>query len=143
MSSPGADRIQVDLCSAPLPSIAKEVLDPAAGAVLSFVGTVRNNKNGRRVLRIVYEAYPAMARSVLQQIAESIVQKWEVCRVVILHRIGRVEVGEASVAIFVSSPHRAEGFAALRYAIETIKQDVPIWKKEHFEDGEVWVQEGS
>jgi molybdopterin synthase catalytic subunit len=120
-----------------------EVGDAAAGAVLSFVGTVRDHKDGRRVLRIDYEAYEPMAVKVLQQIGATMLRRWPVRRAVLAHRVGRLEPGEASVAIVLSTAHRAPGFEALRYAIEALKKDAPIWKKEHFEDGEVWVQEGS
>jgi molybdopterin synthase catalytic subunit len=130
------DRIDLD-------SLVREVTDTAAGAVLSFVGTVRDHKNGRRVLRIEYEAYEAMALQELRRIGAELVGRFGARRAVLVHRIGRVDPGESSVAIVLSTPHRAEGFAALRFAIETLKKDVPIWKKEHFEDGEVWVQEGS
>ena len=124
-------------------SLVREVTDTAAGAVLSFVGTVRDQKNGRRVVRIEYEAYEPMALQELRRIGAELVGRFGARRAVLVHRIGRVDPGESSVAIVLSTPHRAEGFAALRFAIETLKKDVPIWKKEHFEDGEVWVQEGS
>lgn len=117
--------------------------DPGAGAVLSFVGTVRDSKSGRRVLRIEYEAYEPMAYKVLQRIGAEIGGRWPVLAVALVHRTGRVEVGEASIAIVVATPHRAAGFEALRYGIEAVKRDLPVWKHEFFEDGAVWVQEGS
>ena len=120
-----------------------EIGDPGAGALLGFVGTVRDAKRGRRVLRIDYEAYEPMARKAIERIGRELLERWPVRRAVLVHRVGRLEVGEASVAILVATAHRAPGFEALRYAIETLKTDVPIWKKEHFEDGQVWVQEGS
>lgn len=120
----------------------REVQDAGAGAVLCFVGTVRDNKQGRAVLRIDYEAYEPMAHRVLQRIAQAAAERWTLQRLVVVHRIGLLQVGEASVAIYLSTAHRAEGFEALRFVIEELKRDVPVWKKEHFEDGEVWVQEG-
>lgn len=120
-----------------------EIGDPGAGALLAFVGTVRDAKRGRRVLRIDYEVYEPMARKALARIGSELLARWPVRRALLVHRVGILEVGEASVAILVATAHRAPGFEALRYAIETLKTDVPIWKKEHFEDGQVWVQEGS
>lgn len=125
-----------------LSAMHREVQDAGAGAILSFVGTVRDNKHDRPVLRIDYHAYDAMARRVMQRIACETADHWPLQRLVVVHRIGLLEVGEDSVAIFLSTAHRAAGFDALRFVIEELKRDVPIWKKEHFEDGEVWVQEG-
>jgi len=121
----------------------REVADAGAGATLAFVGTVRNEKHARRVTHIVYEAYETMAARVLNAIGREMLRRWPVRRVVLMHRVGNLVVGDASIAIVLSTPHRAEGFEALRFAIESVKKDVPIWKKEHFEDGAVWVQEGS
>ena len=126
-----------------VPGLLARAGDPAAGAVLSFVGTVRGSKQGRRVLRIEYEAYEPMARKVLERIGAEIGERWPAVSVALVHRIGRVEVGEASIAIVVAMPHRADGFAALRHGIEAVKRDLPVWKHEFFEDGAVWVQEGS
>jgi molybdopterin synthase catalytic subunit len=120
-----------------------EVADPGAGAVLAFLGSVRAHKQGRRVLRIDYEAYESMALRVLQRLGQEMLSRWSARRVVLVHRVGRLEVGDVSVALVLSTPHRDQGFEALRYGIESLKKDAPIWKKEHFEDGEVWVQEGS
>ncbi len=117
--------------------------DPAAGAVLSFVGTVRDSKQGRRVLRIEHEAYEPMARKVLERIGAEMTDRWPAVAVALVHRIGRVDVGEASIAIVVATPHRVAGFEALRHGIEAVKRDLPVWKHEFFEDGAVWVQEGS
>ena len=116
---------------------------PGTGAVLAFVGVVRDSKNGRRVLRLEYEAYEPMAAKALERIGQELLARWPLRRVVLVHRVGMLQVGETSVAILVAAAHRAPGFEALRHAIEVLKKDVPIWKKEHFEDGEVWVQEGS
>lgn len=119
------------------------VADPGAGAVLAFVGTVRDSKQGRRVLGIDYESYAPMATRELQRIADDVRSRFDALRVAIVHRTGRLAVGEVSVVIAVATAHRAAGFDALRYSIEALKKSVPIWKKERFEDGEIWVQEGS
>jgi MoaE-MoaD fusion protein len=115
------------------------VADPGAGAITTFVGTTRNENSGRRVLRLEYEAYEPMALSEMRKLAEEAVRRWGITRSAITHRIGVVEIGEASVAIAVSAPHRAEAFLACRFLIDRIKEIVPIWKKEHFEGGEIWV----
>jgi molybdopterin synthase catalytic subunit len=138
-------KLHVALVAAPIDVAAlhDEVADDGAGATLLFVGTVRNEKEARRVTHIDYEAYATMALRRLQAIAGEIAARWPVRRVALVHRVGRLEVGDASIAIVLSTPHRAEGFEALRFGIESVKKDVPIWKKEHFQDGAVWVQEGS
>ena len=115
------------------------VADPLAGAICTFVGTTRENNVGRKVLRLEYEAYEAMALSEIRKLAEEAGRRWEITRIAITHRIGVVEIGETSVAIAVSAPHRAEAFEACRFAIDRLKEIVPIWKKEHFEGGEVWI----
>lgn len=115
------------------------VADPAAGAVVTFIGTVRNQARGRAVRYLEYEAYPEAAVEIFAQIAQEIQQRWSVCKVAIAHRTGRLAIGEASVVIAVSSPHRAEAFEACRFAIEQLKHLAPIWKKEVYEDGEVWI----
>ena len=145
MSVADASRLRVEVTEGPIdvPALVAWAGDPGAGAVLTFVGTVRDSKHGRRVVRIDYEAYAPMAVKVLRRIGEETLARWPVCRAALVHRVGRLEIGEASLALVVSVPHRAEGFDALRHGIESVKRDVPIWKKEVFEDGEVWVQEGS
>jgi len=115
------------------------VTDPEAGAVATFIGTTRNNNEGRRVLALDYEAYPEMAEKELVRLGEEAKNKWPICRMAIVHRIGPVQITEASVVIAVSSAHRDAAFAACRFAIEEIKRTVPIWKKEVFEGGEVWI----
>ena len=115
------------------------VADPGAGAICTFVGTTRENNVGRKVLRLEYEAYEPMALSEMRKLALDASRRWEITRIAITHRIGVVEIGETSVAIAVSAPHRAEAFEACRFAIDTLKEIVPIWKKEHFEGGEVWI----
>jgi len=134
----------------PLFSVTDEPLDPSAlaaevaterdGAVAIFVGTVRNHNSGRRVLWLEYEAYAPLALKAFEQIAAETHTRWTNARLAIHHRTGRIEIGEPSVAIASASPHRAEAFAVCRYAIERLKQIAPIWKHEHFEGGEVWIE---
>jgi molybdopterin synthase catalytic subunit/molybdopterin converting factor small subunit len=121
-------------------AITAEVDDPGAGGIVIFSGVVRNETGGRPVKFLEYEAHAPMAESKLREIGTAIRVRWPgVRRVAILHRVGRLEIGESSVLIAVSAAHRGAAFDACRYAIDTLKQTVPIWKKEHFEDGEVWV----
>jgi molybdopterin synthase catalytic subunit len=112
---------------------------PEAGAVVTFAGNVRNHSRGRRVEYLEYSAYGPMAERKLREIAEEAERRWE-CRVAVRHRTGRLEIGEPSVLIAVSCAHRAAAFEACRYVIDTLKQTVPIWKKEVWEDGEVWIE---
>jgi molybdopterin converting factor subunit 1 len=120
-------------------AVSDAVADPGAGAIITFVGTVRNTARGRDVLYLDYEAYPAAAEKMLTRIGDEIAERWGIDRVAITHRIGRLQIGEASVAIVVSSPHRNEAFEACHYAIERIKQIVPVWKKEYYAGGDFWV----
>ena len=113
---------------------------PKAGAVVTFLGVVRDNNRGEDVTHLEYEAYEGMAERGLRQVAEQIGERWPETRVAIVHRTGRLEIGEASVAISVSSPRRADAFEGCRYAIERIKVDVPIWKKEFTTSGQVWLE---
>ena len=115
------------------------VQSPSAGGIDLFIGTTRNYSNGRSVLALEYEAYQPMALGIMKTIAGDARTKWAIEQISMVHRIGRVEIGDASVVIAVSAVHRGEAFAACRYAIDTLKRDVPIWKKEFFADGEVWV----
>src|SRR6185437_1144600 len=110
------------------------------GAVTTFVGLVRDHNAGRRVLWLDYEAYAPLAVKTFEQIGGEAAQRWPDARIAIHHRTGRVGIGDASVAIAAASPHRADAFAACRYAIERVKQIAPIWKHEHFEGGEVWIE---
>jgi molybdopterin converting factor subunit 1 len=119
-------------------SLAAGIKQGEDGAVVVFDGIVRNNTRGRRTLFLVYEAYEEMALKQMQALAEEAIAVHGVRQVVLLHRLGRLEVGETSVLIAVSSAHRAHAYAASRWLIDTLKKTVPIWKKEHFEDGEVW-----
>lgn len=106
----------------------------------AFVGLVRNHNLDRRVHFLEYEAYELLAVRVLQQIIAETAQAWPGTRLGVHHRTGRLEIGEASVVIAAASPHRADAFAACRYAIERVKQIAPIWKREHFEGGDVWLE---
>ncbi len=134
----------------PLTAITTTMLDTEAlvraldttgiGAVTTFIGLVRDHNLGRRVLHLEYEAYEALAVKGLDRIVSESLEQWPSVRVAIHHRIGRMEIGDASVAIAAASPHRGEAFAASRYAIERIKQIVPIWKHEYFEGGDVWIE---
>jgi molybdopterin synthase catalytic subunit len=131
-------------------AITTDALDPAAvaalvsgpgdGAAVTFVGLVRDHNQGRRVTHLVYEAYDGLARKTLNRILDEAAGHWPSVRLAIHHRTGRLEIGEASVAIAAASAHRADAFAACRYAIERIKQIVPIWKHEYFEGGDAWVE---
>jgi molybdopterin synthase catalytic subunit len=111
----------------------------ADGAVCLFVGVVRNENRGRAVLCLEYEAYEEMALPLMEEIAADTARRFPVTHVRLVHRLGRLEIGEASVAVAVSSPHRAEAFAACRFAIDTLKGQVPIWKKELYTDGSEWL----
>lgn len=137
--SGGSGRFRVVEEPIDVQAVAELVADPAAGAIVTFVGTVRDNARGRQVVSLEYEAYPAAAEKMLVRIGDEIAGRWGIERVAIWHRVGQLEVGEASVAIAVASAHRAEAFDACRHAIERIKQIVPIWKKEHYADGDTWV----
>src|SRR5258708_14745679 len=110
----------------------------ADGAIVTFDGCVRNQSHGRPTLYLDYEAYESMAVAKMQEIAAEVHAKFAIDRVAIAHRLGRLEIGETSVFIAVSAPHRAAAFDACRYAIDTLNRSVPIWKKEYFEDGAVW-----
>lgn len=114
--------------------------DPGDGALCLFLGVVRNENAGRQVLRLEYEAYEEMALSEMLRIAGEARRHWPVTDVRIVHRLGPIAIGEASVAVAVASPHRAEAFEACRYAIDRLKATAPIWKKEFYADGAVWVQ---
>jgi molybdopterin synthase catalytic subunit len=112
---------------------------PEAGAVVTFAGNVRNQSRGRRVEYLEYDAYVPMAERKLKEIADEAERRWD-CRVAVRHRTGRLEIGEPSVLIAVSAAHRATAFDACRYVIDTLKGVVPIWKKEVWEGGEVWIE---
>ena len=114
--------------------------DPQDGAACLFVGVVRNEHKGRRVERLEYEAYEEMALPLMEEIAAETRRRFPVSAVRLVHRVGRLKIGEASVAVAIASPHRAEAFEACRYAIDALKAKVPIWKKEYYKDGAVWLE---
>ena len=132
----------MEISAAPLDAAAvtAAVARAGDGAVATFVGLVRRENAGRQVLWLDYEAYAPLALKAFARIADEASAEWPAVRLVIHHRTGRVEIGEASVVIAAASPHRADAFAACRYAIERIKQIAPIWKHEHFAGGEVWIE---
>jgi molybdopterin synthase catalytic subunit len=111
-----------------------------AGAICTFTGIVRDNSRGRSVTHLDYEAYAEMATAQMRKIADEIAEKWPESRVAMAHRTGRLEIGEASVVVSVSSPHRAEAIAACKWGIDRLKESVPIWKKEHAADGTYWIE---
>jgi molybdopterin converting factor subunit 1 len=117
----------------------REVAARSAGAICTFAGATRESNAGRSVIRLEYEAFEPMALSEMHKIAVRAGERWPITRIAIVHRVGPVNVGETSVVIAVSAPHRAAAFAACRFAIDRLKQVVPIWKKEYFEGGETWV----
>ena len=117
-----------------------KVASPRAGAIATFHGVVRDNSLGRKVLYLLYEGYPPMAIKEMEKIEAEVRRRWEVEKFAITHRIGRLEIGEASVIIAVSSPHRKEALDACHFAIDRLKQTVPVWKKEYWEGGEIWIE---
>jgi len=110
------------------------------GAVVTFLGLVRNHNQGRRVHYLEYEAYAPLAIKAFDRIREEVAERWPSAIVAVHHRVGRLDIGDASVAIATASPHRADAFAACRYVIERVKQIAPIWKREYFEGGDVWIE---
>jgi len=123
------------------PGLEQRLITGAAGAVVTFDGVVRDNTKGRRVVTLQYEAYEPMAVKEMRHVGAEIRAQWpEVERIGIVHRFGELKISESSVVIVVTSPHRRVAFEACRYAIDRVKQTVPIWKKEIFEDGEAWVE---
>jgi len=134
----------VAITSAPLDlqALVNEIAAGASGdgAITSFAGLVRDHNQGRRVSFLEYEAYEPLAVRALTRIIDEARQAWPRVRVGVHHRIGRLEIGDASIIIAAASPHRADAFAACRYAIERVKQIVPIWKHEHFEGGDLWLE---
>lgn len=119
--------------------IIREISTPRSGGIDVFLGTVRNHSGGRRVRELEYTAYIPMAEKLMGEIESEIKGKWVVDRIVIVHRVGLLRIGEVSVVTAVSAPHRKEAFEACRYAIDRVKSVVPIWKKEYFEEGTAWV----
>jgi MoaE-MoaD fusion protein len=126
-----------------LDAVVDEVRSDEAGAIATFTGTTRVHSRGRTVTRLEYEAYQGMAEEVMAQIADELKHRYELCEVAIHHRVGLVGIGETSVVIAVSAPHRQDALAACKDAIDSLKETVPLWKKEVYEGGEEWVGRGS
>jgi molybdopterin synthase catalytic subunit/molybdopterin converting factor small subunit len=126
-----------------LTAVVVEVVDERAGAIATFLGTVRRQSRGREVIALEYEAYEDMAEQVMAEIADEVEERYDICKVAISHRTGRVEVAGTSVAIAVSAPHRQDALAACADVIEALKARVPLWKKELYEGGEEWIGRGS
>jgi len=126
-----------------LDRVVEEVRDERAGAIATFTGTTRIESRGRHVVHLDYEAYEGMAEGVMEQIGDELTRRYELCAIAIHHRVGRVGIGETSVVIAVSAPHRADALAACKDAIDTLKEQVPLWKKEVYEGGEEWLGRGS
>jgi molybdopterin synthase catalytic subunit len=139
--SGGAFRVTEEPLS--LEAVVAEVADERAGGVATFTGTVRRQSRGREVTHLEYEAYAEMAEDVMARLGAQLLERHELCAVAIHHRVGRVEIGEASVVIAVSAPHRQAALEACREAIDTLKETVPLWKKEVYEGGEEWIGRGS
>ena len=139
--SGGAFRVTEDALS--LEAVAVEVADERAGGLATFTGTVRRQSRGREVTRLEYEAYAEMAEDVMEQLARDLVERYDLCAVAIHHRVGTLGIGEASVVIAVSAPHRQDALAACKDAIDRLKETVPLWKKEVYEGGEEWIGRGS
>jgi molybdopterin synthase catalytic subunit/molybdopterin converting factor small subunit len=139
--SGGSFRLSADTLS--VDAVVDEVRTDRAGAIATFVGTTREHSRGRTVEHLDYEAYEGMAEQVMARIATELKDRYDVCEIAIHHRTGRVDIGDASVVIAVSAPHRHDALAACRDAIDTLKQQVPLWKKEVYEGGEEWVGRGS
>ncbi|MEM6724649.1 MAG: molybdenum cofactor biosynthesis protein MoaE [Bacteroidota bacterium] len=133
--------IDIQLLETPLDAqtCMDQVASPKAGGTTVFVGTVRNETNRKKVIRLEFEAYAPMAISEMRKIAEQIEARWQALHVSIHHRVGVLDIKDIAVIIAVATPHRAAAFEACQFAIDTLKETVPIWKKEIFEDGEVWV----
>ena len=137
---PASDRVEVTAEPLSERALVQAVEDPGAGAIVLFSGVVREETGGRQIKFLEYEGHAAMATAKMHEIAAAVRARFPgVRKVALVHRVGRLEIGESSVLIAVSSTHRREAFEACHFAIDTLKETVPIWKKEHFEDGEVWV----
>jgi len=121
-------------------NVSSMVVSPSCGAVATFIGTTRDNFVGKKVVCLEYEAYRPMAIKQMRKLCEDIRSKWQVSKIAVLHRLGRVDVGEASVVIGVSSDHRKEALEACHFAIDHLKATIPIWKKEQYQDGSTWKQ---
>jgi molybdopterin synthase catalytic subunit len=139
VSGGSADVLEITEAPLSLDAVVQAVSRPTSGAVASFLGTVRAFSRGRQVTRLEYEAYPEMATATMRTLATEIRSRWPVDAVAIVHRVGALTIGDASVAIAVSAPHRREALEACAYAIERLKEIVPIWKREVWSDGAEWI----
>ena len=139
--SGGAFRVTDEPLS--LDAVVAEVADERAGAVATFTGTVRRQSRGREVTRLEYEAYAEMAEDVMAKLADDLLERYELCAIAIHHRVGTLGIGEASIVIAVSAPHRRDALTACKDAIDRLKETVPLWKKEVYEGGEEWIGRGS
>ena len=137
---PNGNVIQIVPSPILIESLISQLSRPGNGAVVVFSGIVRDNTGGRKTRFLEYEAYVPMALRKMHEIIATLKQRWDIDRIGMVHRLGRLEIGEASVVIVVTSSHRKAAFEACQLAIDTLKRIVPIWKKEHFDDGEVWVE---
>jgi molybdopterin synthase catalytic subunit len=132
----------LDLTEDPLDPgpVVEDVRHPGSGAIVIFLGVVRDEDHGRKVRYLEYDAYRSMAEKEMRKVGEEILARWPAARISMRHRFGRLEVGETALVVAVSAPHRGDAFEACRYAIDRIKEIVPIWKKEVWEDGEAWLE---
>lgn len=135
----------IEVLQGPIDSraVIESVASPRAGAIVTFDGVVRDRARGKQVIHLYYETYPAMAVKEMRKIRDECLQRWPLQGLSIVHRVGRLEIGESSVFIAVASEHRSQAFEACRFAIDTLKTTVPIWKREHYLDGQVWVEDYS
>ncbi|MGH2504060.1 MAG: molybdenum cofactor biosynthesis protein MoaE [Ktedonobacterales bacterium] len=142
-ATPAASLIRITrdpLDSDTIRALEQAVTTAGAGGIVTFAGVVRDNARGKRVRSLEYDAYPEMAESEMARIAAEVARRWPESALAMVHRIGPLAIGECSVVVVAACPHRAEAFEACRYAIDTLKASVPIWKKEFYEDGEEWVE---
>lgn len=133
----------VDVVTEPISvdAVLDAVRGPDCGGIVLFLGAVRNHADGRAVQRLDYQSYDDMARAEMERLIAEAMERWDARRCAIVHRKGTLEVGEVSIAVAAAAPHRADAFAAARYLIDALKQSVPVWKKEHYQDGESeWIQ---
>jgi molybdopterin synthase catalytic subunit len=137
----GGSRCSLDAAPLDVGAVVRRVSGPGAGGIVTFVGAVRDRARGREIRHLEYEAYPEMAEREMERIADEAEARFPGARVAVAHRTGHLEVGDLAVVVVAAAAHRAEAFAACRYAIDTLKQRVPIWKKEIATDGEYWVDD--
>jgi len=125
----------------PIVADCSEIGNEKDGALVTFIGRPRNNSNGKTVTHLEYEIYQEMALKETEKILDEAISRWDITDCLVIHRYGRVGIGETSILICISSPHRDEGFQACRFIIDTIKKTVPVWKKEHYTDGSSWISD--